>query len=233
MLVIARQPGLCRSRRRSASRCGPNPKYRPASAEQIVDDFRRYIAQMQPKLPELFGYIPGSPVTVEAIPDFQAAVATHYQIGTADGTRPGRVVVATSNFAERSLINDEAIAYHEGIPGHHMQLSVAQLMKGLPKFRLHVQTRGTPKAGRCTPSSSARRWVFIRTRSATMAGCPANCSAPCAWSSTPAFIRRDGAATRSSSSCAGRAPSTSQRSRRRPTATSPGLPRRWLTSSVN
>ena len=47
-----------------------NPKYIPTSAEQILDDFRKYIAQMQPKLPELFGYIPGSPVTVEAIPDF-------------------------------------------------------------------------------------------------------------------------------------------------------------------
>jgi uncharacterized protein (DUF885 family) len=46
-------------------------------------------------------------------------------------------VVATSNFSERSLIDDEAIAYHEGIPGHHMQLSVQQQLTGLPKFRLH------------------------------------------------------------------------------------------------
>ncbi len=47
------------------------------------------------------------------------------------------MVVATSNFAERSLIDDEAIAYHEGVPGHHMQLSVQQQLTGLPKFRLH------------------------------------------------------------------------------------------------
>src|SRR5258708_32537828 len=57
--------------------------------------------------------------------------------GTTDGKRPGRVVVATSNFAELSLVDDEAIAYHEGIPGHHMQLSVQQQLTGLPKFRLH------------------------------------------------------------------------------------------------
>jgi uncharacterized protein (DUF885 family) len=57
--------------------------------------------------------------------------------GTPDGKRPGRVVVATSNFAERSLVDNEAIAYHEGIPGHHMQLSVQQQLEGLPKFRLH------------------------------------------------------------------------------------------------
>ena len=114
-----------------------NPKYIPTSAEQILDDFRHYIAQMEPKLPQLFTLLPKSPVTVEAIPSFQAAAATHYVTGTPDGKRPGRVVVATSNFAQRSLINDEAFAYHEGIPGHHMQLSVQQQLTGLPKFRLH------------------------------------------------------------------------------------------------
>jgi uncharacterized protein (DUF885 family) len=114
-----------------------NPKYIPTSAEQILDDFRHYIAQMEPKLPQLFTLLPKSPVTVEAIPAFQAAAATHYVTGTPDGKRPGRVVVATSNFAERSLIDDEATAYHEGIPGHHMQLSVQQQLVGMPKFRLH------------------------------------------------------------------------------------------------
>jgi uncharacterized protein (DUF885 family) len=114
-----------------------NPKYIPTSSEQILVDFRHYIAQMEPKLPQLFTLLPKSPVTVEAIPAFQSAAATHYVTGTPDGKRPGRVVVATSNFAERSLIDDEAIAYHEGIPGHHMQLSVQQQLTGMPKFRLH------------------------------------------------------------------------------------------------
>ena len=114
-----------------------NPKYIPKSAEQILDDFRHYIGQMEPKLPELFTLLPKSPVTVEAIPPFQAAAATHYVTGTPDGKRPGRVVVATSNFADRTLIDDEATAYHEGVPGHHMQLSVQQQLTGLPKFRLH------------------------------------------------------------------------------------------------
>jgi uncharacterized protein (DUF885 family) len=112
-----------------------NPKYIPTSAEQILDDYRRYISQMQAKLPDLFTLLPKSPVTVEAIPEFQAAAATHYVTGTPDGKRPGRVVVATSDFVRRSLIDDEAIAYHEGVPGHHMQLSVAQQLEGLPKFR--------------------------------------------------------------------------------------------------
>jgi uncharacterized protein (DUF885 family) len=119
-----------------------NPAYKPTSADQILDDFRGYIAQMQPKLPELFGFVPGAPVTVEAIPEFQAGAATHYQPGTPDGKRPGRVSVATSSFEDRSLILDEAIAYHEGIPGHHMQLSVAQHLGGLPRFREHVFNSG-------------------------------------------------------------------------------------------
>jgi uncharacterized protein (DUF885 family) len=114
-----------------------NPKYVPTSAEQILDDFRHYISQMETKLPELFTLLPKSPVTVEAIPEFNAAAATHYMIGTPDGKRPGRVVVATSNFTHRSLVDDEAVAYHEGVPGHHMQLSVQQRLLGLPKFRQH------------------------------------------------------------------------------------------------
>jgi len=119
-----------------------DPRYRPTSAEQIVADFRKYLAQMQPRLPELFGFIPSSPVTVEPMPDFEPGNATHYQTGTPDGKRPGRVIVAVANFAQRTLIDDEATAYHEGIPGHHMQLSVAQLLPDLPKFRRHGGNSG-------------------------------------------------------------------------------------------
>jgi len=136
MTVIAKKQGFADLAAFRAS-LKNNPKYIPTSADQILDDYRRYIAQMQPKLPELFTLLPKSPVTVEAIPAFQSADATHYQTGTPDGKRPGRVVVATSDFAHRTTILDEATAYHEGIPGHHMQLSVAQQLTGLPKFRTH------------------------------------------------------------------------------------------------
>ena len=136
MMAIAKKEGFADLASFRAS-LKTNPKYIPTSSEQILDDFRKYIAQMEPKLPQLFTLLPKSPVTVEAIPPFQAAAATHYVTGTPDGKRPGRVVVATSNFAERSLIDDEAVAYHEGVPGHHMQNSVNQQLTGLPKFRLH------------------------------------------------------------------------------------------------
>jgi uncharacterized protein (DUF885 family) len=141
MLAIARQEGFSdvASFRESLK---TNPKYVPTSAEQILDGYRKYLGQMQPKLPQLFTYIPGSPLTVEAIPAFQSAMATHYQPGTPDGKRPGRVVVETSDFAHRTTVDDEATAYHEGIPGHHMQESVARQMTGLPQFRRHSFNSG-------------------------------------------------------------------------------------------
>jgi uncharacterized protein (DUF885 family) len=111
-------------------------KWKPQSEQQIVDDFKKYIDQMQPKLPELFGLLPKSPVTVEPIPGFAKAEATHYVGGTPDGKRPGRVVVAVADPTKRTLVLDEAVAYHEGVPGHHMQISIAQTLPDLPKFRL-------------------------------------------------------------------------------------------------
>jgi len=141
MLAIAKHEGFSDlAAFRAAAK--DNPKYRPVSSGQIVEDFRKYITQMQPKLPELFGVVPGAPVTVEPMPDFEPGNATHYQTGTPDGKRPGRVVVAVANFGQRSLIDDEAVAYHEGVPGHHMQLSVAQTLPDLPKFRQHGGNSG-------------------------------------------------------------------------------------------
>jgi uncharacterized protein (DUF885 family) len=113
-----------------------DPKWKPASEEQIVADFKKYIDQMQPRLPELFGLLPKAPVTVEGIPDFDKAAATHYNRGTPDGKRAGRVVVAVADPTHRTLVLDEAVAYHEGVPGHHLQISISQQLTGLPKFRV-------------------------------------------------------------------------------------------------
>ena len=115
-----------------------DPKYIPKSADQIVEDFRRYVTQMQPKISELFDVYPKFPLTVEAVPPSQPGNATHYIGGTPDGSRPARIVVATSNFAQRRLLGDETIAYHEGIPGHHLQISLQEQLKDLPEFRKHL-----------------------------------------------------------------------------------------------
>jgi uncharacterized protein (DUF885 family) len=115
-----------------------DPQYIPKSADQIVADFRRYVTQMQSKLSELFNVYPETRLTVEAVPASQPGTATHYFPGVPDGSRPARVVVATSNYAQRRLLSDETIAYHEGIPGHHLQISIQEQLKGLPEFRKHL-----------------------------------------------------------------------------------------------
>lgn len=117
-----------------------NPKLHPASKEQLLDAYRGYIAQMQPKLPELFGRLPKAPVEVVAVPAFieKDQAAAYYERGTADGKRPGRVNVNTYNYAQRSLTAVENVAYHEGVPGHHLQISIAEELTGLPEFRKYT-----------------------------------------------------------------------------------------------
>ena len=130
---------LPRSRQPSARRLAADPKYVPHSEAQIVDDFRRYIGQMQPRLADLFTNIPHRARYRRSHPRLrQRPPPPTTQSGTPDGKRPGRVVVAVSDYKNRTLISDEAIAYHEGIPGHHMQISIAQTLPGLPEFRKHT-----------------------------------------------------------------------------------------------
>src|SRR5437762_11500880 len=69
-----------------------DPKWKPTSEQQIVDVVAKYIHQMEPALPELFGLLPKAAVTVEPIPAFAKAESTHSVQGTPDGKRPGRVV---------------------------------------------------------------------------------------------------------------------------------------------
>jgi uncharacterized protein (DUF885 family) len=102
-----------------------------------VDLYKKYIAQMQPKLPELFGLLPKTSVEVLPVQEYREKEASgaEYNQGTADGKRPGRVYVNTSDFANRTILNIESTAYHEGVPGHHMQISIAQSLSDLPPFR--------------------------------------------------------------------------------------------------
>ncbi|MBD8898502.1 DUF885 domain-containing protein [Rhodanobacter sp. DHG33] len=114
-----------------------DPKVHPVSREDILNRYRGFIAQMEPELPKLFGLLPRSklevvPVETYREKDFQ--IATYIQ-GTPDGSRPGQLYVNTGDFAHRTTMDMESIAYHEGIPGHHLQLSIAQTLPGLPPFR--------------------------------------------------------------------------------------------------
>jgi uncharacterized protein (DUF885 family) len=66
------------------------------------------------------------------------AEGAQYYPGTPDGSRPGAVLVNTGDFQHRSLIRVESTAYHEGVPGHHMQYAIAQTLPELPLFRQHA-----------------------------------------------------------------------------------------------
>lgn len=136
MLVIVKKLGFADIKSFSAA-LKTNPKEHPASAEALIDAYKGYIAKMQPKLPELFGTLPKAPLEVVPVPKYMEKdqAAAYYDNGTPDGSRPGRVYVNTYNFADRSLASVEAVSYHEGVPGHHLQISISQELTGLPEFR--------------------------------------------------------------------------------------------------
>jgi uncharacterized protein (DUF885 family) len=117
-----------------------NPKYIPTSREQILETYRHYIAQMQPELPKLFGLLPKTKVEVRPVQAFRekSSASADYSQGTPDGSRPGIIYVNTGDYEHRSLLSTESTAYHEGIPGHHMQISIAQTLPELPPFRQHA-----------------------------------------------------------------------------------------------
>jgi uncharacterized protein (DUF885 family) len=136
MLVIAKQLGFQDLKSFQAS-LKTYPKLHPKSADALLDAYRGYIGAMQGKLPTLFGRLPKAKLEVTTIPEYRAksSAQAYYEEGNADGSRPGRITVNLYNATERSLIDVEAIAYHEGIPGHHLQISIGKELEGIPEFR--------------------------------------------------------------------------------------------------
>jgi uncharacterized protein (DUF885 family) len=114
-----------------------DPKLKATSADQLMAAYKGYIDPMRAKLPELFGRLPKAPLEVVQIPDYMAKTSppAYYEPGTPDGSRPGRLNVDIYNATDRNLYGVECIAYHEGIPGHHLQISIGQEMTGIPEFR--------------------------------------------------------------------------------------------------
>jgi uncharacterized protein (DUF885 family) len=115
-------------------------RFYATSGQQLLDLYANYARDMEPLLPKLFGHLPKSKLT--AIPmeasRSKNAVPADYSDGAADGSRPGHINVNEWDPEHRLVLNVEAIAYHEGIPGHHLQLSLAQEMQNLPAFRRHA-----------------------------------------------------------------------------------------------
>jgi len=114
-----------------------NPKLKAASGDAVLAAYKSYVGPMEAKLPQLFGRLPKAKLEVVPVPDYleKTMYPAYYEDGAPDGSRPGRLRVNEYNATDRNLYAIEAIAYHEGVPGHHLQISIAQELTGIPTFR--------------------------------------------------------------------------------------------------
>ncbi|RMF18254.1 MAG: DUF885 domain-containing protein [Alphaproteobacteria bacterium] len=95
------------------------------------------IAAMKARLPEAFGLLPKADLVVKRVEPFRerAAGKAFYQQPALDGSRPGTYYVNLYRMADMPTYQMEALAYHEGVPGHHMQIAIAQELEGVPMFQ--------------------------------------------------------------------------------------------------
>ncbi|MDG1733066.1 MAG: DUF885 domain-containing protein [Thalassotalea sp.] len=102
-----------------------------------ITDTDTYLAFINEQLPKYFGILPKADLVVKRVEAFreQDGAAQHYHPGTADGSRPGVYYAHLSDMRSMPKNEMEAIAYHEGNPGHHMQVSIAQELTSVPLFR--------------------------------------------------------------------------------------------------
>jgi uncharacterized protein (DUF885 family) len=108
-----------------------------AGRQAYIDEATKAIANIKKELPNYFGLLPKADLEVKRVEAFreQDGAAQHYFPGTPDGSRPGVYYAHLSDMNAMPKPELEVIAYHEGLPGHHMQISIAQELTGVPKFR--------------------------------------------------------------------------------------------------
>lgn len=108
-----------------------------AGRQGYLDDSTAYLDYIKDKLPDYFGLLPKADLVVKRVESFRErpGAAQHYNPGTPDGSRPGVYYAHLSDMTAMPKNEMEAIAYHEGSPGHHMQISIAQELEGVPEFR--------------------------------------------------------------------------------------------------
>ncbi|MGD8341003.1 MAG: DUF885 domain-containing protein [Gammaproteobacteria bacterium] len=105
--------------------------------QAYLDAATNHIEAIERRLPEFFGLLPEADLEVRRVEAFRerAGQAQHYQRGAPDGSRPGIYYAHLIDMSAMPIPQLESVAYHEGLPGHHMQLSIAQELTGLPTFR--------------------------------------------------------------------------------------------------
>ncbi len=105
--------------------------------QAYIKDTEAFYDVIRKQLPNYFGILPKADLVVKRVEAFreQPGAAAHYNSGTADGSRPGVYYLHLSDMSAMPTTELESVAYHEGIPGHHMQISIAQELTSVPLFR--------------------------------------------------------------------------------------------------
>ncbi|WDT87338.1 DUF885 domain-containing protein [Alteromonas sp. 009811495] len=105
--------------------------------QQYLDDAKKAIDEMREAIPDYFGILPEAPMVVKRVEAFreQSAGKAFYQSPAQDGSRPGIYYANLYDMKAMPTYQLEALAYHEGIPGHHMQRTIAQELEGVPQFQ--------------------------------------------------------------------------------------------------
>lgn len=108
-----------------------------AGRQAYLDDATKAIATIKMQLPNYFGLLPKADLVVRRVEPYRevAGAAQHYYPSTPDGSRPGIYYAHLSDMSAMPKTNLETIAYHEGLPGHHMQIAIAKELQGVPEFR--------------------------------------------------------------------------------------------------
>lgn len=120
-------------------RTDPQFKYPDTDAgrQAYIDDATAAIETIKEQLPNYFGLLPKADLVVKRVEPFREVdgAAQHYYPSTPDGSRPGVYYAHLSDMNAMPKTELEVIAYHEGLPGHHMQIAIAQELEGVPEFR--------------------------------------------------------------------------------------------------
>lgn len=114
-----------------------DPKFKNHSEQEIIGRYTAIFEAIDAKLPSLFGKLPRTDYAIRAIEPYRAKAASagYYYPAPEDGSRPGYFYVNTYEPTSRSTYTMQALAYHEGVPGHHLQFSLAMEASGRPAFR--------------------------------------------------------------------------------------------------